>query len=256
MKENLELSNQSKIAMQRNEEEEKKNIENLLTLTPAERLNYWIMKYYTTKKEFSKTVGIGEETISRYCSGKARKISPSNLMLMQQKAGVNITFIAEGTQPELTDGITISPQKKIITLPSNSPIIMNPNIDDKIKTKKSVRGECTFSKVERTGMNIHIVDGIVANIVDMVIDGLESPKILIFHDIEFCNNYKLKIGCEIVIDEGKYEDGDVVIAKSKRACFIADYSEGKLYNKDIDKTVIDNEGVEVLGRVFKKIEGF
>jgi hypothetical protein len=226
------------------------NKDYLMSLTPSQRLNYWVVKYYPTRKAFAKEVGLSESLIGKYCRGETIKIPIKTLITMENKAGLNPNFILDGDSSELALGTIKSPKRT----PDSIPLVDN---IDKRKIKKQTMGECSMAFVERSGLNVHIVDGNEISVVDIVKDGLVNPKVLVFNDKNFCDDYKYKYGVKIVIDNGVIDDGDVVIAKTKRDFFIAYYSRDEKTLIDIrTNKLIEDKDIMIIGKAFTKIEGF
>jgi hypothetical protein len=129
-------------------------------------------------------------------------------------------------------------------------------INEKSKEIKLKRGESNWVTLDSVGSNVSISDAGTINIVDRAFDGLKNPTVVQAIENNFCNKYNIKVGTDIIIDEGNYEDGDVVLVKFKKKFYIAELSEGILTDYKDNTSIATGENTEIVGMIFKKIEKF
>jgi len=165
---------------------EQENREYLLSLTPSERLNYAVIKYFNSQTEFAEKVGLKTQLINKYCNGKTAKIPIANLMQIEEKVYISSQFILTGAGAEFVDGKILPPVRKIKQLPTQE-------ITDKVKESKLKRGECNQIILNRSGRAMTTTETGVINIIETAFDNLKNPVLLHIVDPVFCNKYKFKV---------------------------------------------------------------
>jgi len=225
--------------------------EDLINLTQGERLLYLIKKYYSNQSVFAEAVGLSSQSINGYCNNNLT-IPRKSLSLFEEKVGFNRYFLLTGKGNEFVDGWTEAPPP----VSDNIVIVTKKPLSDTTDKAKLKRGDCSQFALNSSRRFMVLTDAGIVNVVDVAFNGLKNPALLQIIDSEFCNKYNFKPGIAIVIDKGNYEDGELVFVRYKRQYFIADYYEGELKDVKGDDYIPIGKDTEIIGAVYKKIEGF
>ena len=235
------------------------NEKQFLNLTPHQRLQYLIEKYFYSQKDFSEQSKIEKRLINSYINHKTQKITKKSLDKIENNVGFSIEFIQTGIGNELTDGCSLEPIKrsKATVIFPNIPEIKNNTIKEQQEDKLFARGEARRANLSTTGKNTSLSSDGMCNIIDFVYDGIKNSLVIHITDIIFCKNYNIKNGSVIIIDEGIKEEGDLVLVYYKRRHYICEFIEEELLDISInEKTKIIFSEAKIVGKVYSKVEKF
>jgi len=231
------------------------------TITSQSRLRYLIDKYFKTQKEFADKAQVHLSIVTEFLNYKTKKISNKNLMKIEANVGFSTKYILHGIGDEIVKGYQLIP-----VIESANPVALPSNIEsksDKARGKNLNRGESMKMTLATSVKNTKLTDHAVSNVVDAVFDELGKPMQVQIADIGFSSKYELKIGSIIIIDEGNYQDGDIVLLQYKRRHYLCEYIKNvdgeSLLDTDLNLATREDINIadaEIIGAVYSEIRKF
>ncbi len=224
-------------------------------ITPGQRLEIVILRYFGKQKTLAEKVGLAANTISKYISGNL-SISKATAMRFQDSAGINANYLLNGIEPMI-----LNEEQAVVG--KDYPIRFRgdaPMFPSEIKKKQA-------EKTHNRGMikqYIHVPSGRKkyllsehgeVNIIDVVVDGIKEPIAILMNTPDFCKKYNLNIGSILIMNEF-YEDGDIVFVAINEKHYIAELDNDILIDIADDTEIIITDDIKIIGSVYSKVERF
>ena len=93
-------------------------------------------------------------------------------------------------------------------------------------------------------------DDATSNVIDVVCDGLGTPKLIQINSLQFSTKYNIKIASYICIAWETYNEGDVVLVAHQRKYYLCNYNDNILKDLMNDKVIEEVKGTKILGMVY------
>ena len=236
----------------------------LVNATPQERLKYLIEKYFRTQRNFSVESGIDEKAISKFIIGKTKRNTTQILKIIEKKIGFSFEYIESGTGDELVKGCN---RKPLPTMATKTSVSYLTRIGQKKKNDMDANsGIINKAIMTRWGKTMLLTDYSSANIINIAVNGLDSPIIIETSDRIFCEKYRniIRLGTNLIIDESRAEDGDYVLVYCMKQYFICEYTDNKLIDiKEDENTEIyikdrelDINKSKIIGAIYSEVRKY
>jgi len=197
----------------------------MAALTEFQRLNYLVLKYFKSQKEFADKAKLNTKLVNDYLNGKTKSISLKSLARITANVGFSQRFIKFGIGNELNDGIDIKP----LLMPNT--LLTLPNYNKSVPIRyKLENGDAKCASLEMSGKNMVLLDEPIRNIVDIAFSKIQtSPLIVRVTDPPFCNKYNIKPDSFLIIDEGIYFEGSIVLLCYNRKYYICEFYDTEYF---------------------------
>jgi len=213
-------------------------------ITQQQRLQYLIAKYFKTQREFADKSKINVHLIYDYLNNKTKKISTKTLMKIEANIGFSKEFIQKGVGNELIEDSKLKPL--IETKIEN--IFQSKTEQTKTKETETKRGLINKMRLKGWGETEMLTEPSIVNVVDVVVNGLESPIMIEILAPSFYKKYDIKKGTNLIIDETRAKNGDIVLVYYNEQYYIC-----KLRNNELIDTAYVIE--KKLNNTMQKLKG-
>ena len=217
-----------------------------VTDNAVSRFNKVIIKYFDSQKEVADLVGITPANMSSYTSGKYN-LTLKFAMRLQDKAGINATYIMEGGD----DSTMMIDSRREPKLKGDIPYF------SKLDTKTQQSGITKHFILQYEGNRQSLKPNGDASVVNLVLGSIEDTQFSfqVFNGLpEFEVNYNIPVNATIILKKD-YQDNDLVLYHNGFEYGIGVFYDNKITEMNSQKTYnIVDDIIKIKGRVIGKFE--